>query len=171
MKIKLIFGMMIVIAVVLAVSIIMYGKSADHSVIAQQERKHAPIRVYAEWPLNGPDGVIQVITVERGSSVRVPLHIIGTPWIEQESLPVKMVLYPGSKIGAGIDTQPRLELPKGITATFEDDIVEVAKGKDTMTSVTFTAAIDAETGTWLQGIFVKLPTGQQGGTFVYLEVK
>jgi hypothetical protein len=168
------------IAVVLIASFAINGfQQGSPAATAISQRKPLPFHVFVDAPLNSPDGAMQIITVQRGSSVTIPVHVetIGKNIISNltatGTLPIALQVIPDYKLDANlqpITTKNAPALPTGVTATLSKANLDVTDTTQAVIDLTFTASPDAETGTFMQKIAGITPQGQKIGTVIYLQI-
>lgn len=122
---------------------------------------------------------MQIITVQRGSSVTIPVHVetIGKNIISNltasGTLPITLQVIPDFKLDANMQpiiTKDAPVLPRGVTATLSKVHLDVTDTTQAVIDLTFTASPNAETGTFMQKIAGITPQGQKTGTVIYLQI-
>ncbi|HXG06429.1 MAG TPA: hypothetical protein VNI77_03790 [Nitrososphaera sp.] len=173
---------LLVTAAALAVIAIAYATVAVGSPNLQQSYANAPDRQHfrapaykleVDAPLNGPNGAVQVITVERGSAVTVPVYVTGMHPAGNTNMPVRLVVELDAKLGN--DGAPdgsvnlRADGLQGLVAQFQKSTVNVNAGSNEEVDLPIHVNSQVPTGTYvlqLRGISQEYNVG----TIIYLEV-
>jgi len=168
------------IAVVLVASFAISSlQQGSPAATALSQRRPIPFHVFVDAPLNSPDGSMQIITVQRGSSVSIPVHIETTGMnlisnlTASGKLPVAVQVIPDFKLDANrkpITTKDTPVLPNGVTATLSKASLDVTDTTQAVIDLAFTASPNAETGMSMEKIAGITPQGQQIGTVIYLQI-
>lgn len=162
------------IAVILVTTFAIITPTEEKSLAtAISQRQPIPFKLYVDAPLNGPDGAVQIITVERGSSTTVPVKIQAGNSVGSVPVPIKLQVVPDAKLDEQFQpiSAEEYSLPAGVSVSFIKTDLEVKNGVSHAVDLTFTVSSGAETGIFLEKIVGVTPQGQHIGTIIYLQVK
>lgn len=128
--------------------------------------------VMVDWPLSPEfENHMQLITVNRGESVAIPVKVAGSTVPNDINMAVTLAAENIGKLNSEgkVEGEPPLVPPLGVTATFSQQVVNVRSGVTTNISLDVSASSHADTGTYLYEILGKVP-GHNIGTAIYIRI-
>lgn len=128
--------------------------------------------VDVNWPLSPEfQNIIQVITVNRGGSVTVPVEVTGNSVPSGTSIPVNLVAVNIGKLNQTGQVQGEQPVvpPSGMKIAFSQPVVTVALGTKANMNMNVDVSPQTESGTYVFEILGK-STGREIGTTIYIRV-
>jgi hypothetical protein len=139
----------------------------------RQQFRAPAYRLEVDAPLNGPDGAVQVITVERGSAATVPVYVTGKHPAGNSNMSVRLEVVLDAKLGDDGAPDESVNLRanglQGLIAQFQKSTVQVNDGSNEKVDLPIQVNTQVPPGTYvlqLRGISQEYNVG----TIIYLKV-
>lgn len=165
-----IIGLGIVMAALSMTGMFQASSSANVSNMGTQHALEYGVDV--NWPLSPEfQNIIQVITVNRGGSVTVPVEVTGHSVPSGTSIPLNLVAVNIGKLNQTGQVQGELPVvpPSGMKITFSQPVVTISSGTKTNLNMNVDMSPQTESGTYAFEILGK-STGREIGTTIYISV-
>ncbi|MEM4285664.1 MAG: hypothetical protein QXS98_05340 [Candidatus Nitrosocaldus sp.] len=169
------------LSLIASVTYITAGNNNNNKVAevnAVLQRHPIPFHIEIDMQDASFSDTMHIITVERGSSITVPVKLLGFNHISKP-IPIRMEVVAGNRLDDKLQpiSEPEYKLPQGLSVSSID--INIEKGVEHTVELTFTASKDAETGIFLLGIDGVIQQdiegivqqGQHIGTTVYLQIR